>query len=859
MTRTRLIKIIEEGDLLVKKIARLLLLLTAILSLSACGTQEVTKELPQELIKPNTTVFSGDEEVYKTVVENEFLKLSYCETSAQFRVINKKDGSEFQTVTSEPAINAEKSLFEIQYMDDKNNFSRMYSYSDSVEKGQYQTEPVENGIKIGFTLGEVEQNVFCPPAIAKERFEAIVEKVGKQFDKIRFKQSYFLPDLEKVSPEKKADLLKKYPTLETEALYVLVQNNLPSSMQKEISRILEETGYTEEDYAIDMQSANELEGGTNVIFHLNMYITLEDDELKVRIPVEEMIEVNGGKILTLSLLKNFASPEYGEKGQFLLPDGSGSLMSFYNGKGDLTPFRVPIYGADKAIPVQEQIFRPEHAYLPIYAVQYEDKAMLGMISDGEAFAEMHASPGSDISHAAAYPVFNLRQSAKAYLQGSQDGAEAFTLLQKQLYDGDLAVTYHFFDEESSKLGDIASYYSNELFGDKKAREEDEFIYLEFIGATYNEEGEYSLGGGELETFTTIIQAREIVEDLVKEGVQPLSVRLLGFGENGLDCTGTKPFELNKDLGTYGELEDFMIWAKENGVELYIDVDPQYVHRTGLFDSFSKTKHTTYMINNKYGQKYPYWPNTLQMNALEKSSYILNPSTVSRVIAENNKAIQAIGGEGISFRDLGSTINSDFRKKRPIDRQNAMKLLVQDVQSISNDQDILINGANAPLLPYVSHVNRVAVDKAQFDIADHSIAFLQMVLSDRVGYSDIPVNLSSNTDKFMMNSIGIGAGFTYVLTGEPNKTLRKTTHSEYYSTAYETWKEDILEKAAGLKERRQYVTGAITEYEILAEDVYKVVYSDGGWIVCNGSELPYFYSNKTLQPYTYLMGGARDDR
>ena len=841
-----------------KKIARLLMLMGVVLSLSACAGEEMVTELPEGLIKPNTTVFCEDKENYQTVAENESLALAYCEELAQFKVTNKKDGSEFYTITSEATVNAEKSLFEIYYIDDKNNFSRMYSYSDAVEKGQYQTDLIDNGVKIGFTLGEVEQNVFCPPAISKERFETIVEKIDKQFDKIRFKQSYFLPNFGKLSDDKKADLLKKYPKLETEELYILTQSNLPSSMQKEISRILVDTGYTEEDYVIDMENASELKQGADVIFHLNMYVTLEEDEVKVRIPLEEIIEVNGGKILTLSLLKNFGSPEYGQEGCFLLPDGSGSLMNFYNGKGDLTSFKVPIYGADKAIPIQEQIFRAEQAYLPIYAAQYKDKAMLGIVSDGEAFAEIHAQPGSDIVHATVYPVFNIRQSAKAYLQGAQNGAEAFILLQKQLYDGDLEVTYHFFGKGSNSIGDIASYYSNQLFSEKQ-NIEDPCIYVEFIGAAYNEEGEYSLGSGNLETFTTIAQARSIVEDLVKEGVVPLSVRLLGFGEHGLDSTATKAFKLNKALGTDKELEDFSRWAKENSVELYIDVDPQYVYTTGFGDQFSKAKDAVYTITNKYGENYPYLPNTLQMNELKKGNYILNPLAISEAIAKNNAAIQSIGNVGVSLRDLGSNLNSDFKKKRPIDRQNAMKQLVEDLRSISNEQEILVNGANALVLPYVRHVSRVAVDKPQFDNADYSIAFLQMVLSGRVGYSDVPVNLSSNSDKFMMQGIGTGTGFTYVLTGEPDKSLRKTTHSEYYSTSYDIWKEDILTKAEALKERSQYVEGTITEYEVLDKDVYKVTYSNGGWIICNGSDLPYSYSSRTLQPYTYMMGGTRDER
>ncbi|MEG1295672.1 MAG: DUF5696 domain-containing protein [Niameybacter sp.] len=792
----------KKGDLLVKKIIRLLLVLSVIFLFAGCAKEEEVQVLPEGLLEPNTTAFSESDETYKVVAENEFLTLSYWESAAQFMVSNKKDGSVFKTVTSEPAVNAEKSLFEIYYVDEKNNFARMYSHSDSVARGQYQTELIENGVKVGFTLGEVTQDVFCPPAISKDRFEAILEKIESSFDQIRFKQSYFLPDLEKVSEEKKVSLLKQYPTLEADPLYVLTQENLPSSMQKEISRILEATGYTEEDYEIDMQNAQELKGGKNVVFHVNMYMTLEEDQLQVSIPLDEMIEVNGGKVLSISLLKNFGSPEYGEVGQFILPDGSGSTMKFYNGKENSGAFRVPIYGSDKAIPVEEQIFTPEQAYLPIFTTQYTDRAMIGIVSDGEAFAEIHAWPGSDIAHATAYPVFNVRQMAKAFLQGTQNGTEAFNLLQKKLYDGALTVKYYFFDRNECEVADIASYYASELFGQEKQELEvnKPYIYVEFIGAAYNKEGEFSLGGGQLETFTTVAQARSIVEDLVKEGIGPLAVKLIGFGQKGLDGVPTKAFKLNKDLGTQKELEAFVEWTKANNVALYIDVDPQYAYNPSLLDGFSKSKHTSYLITNEYGESYPYWPNTLQMNKLEKPSYILNPPTVAKSICENNEAIKQYDTVGLSLSGIGNNLNSDFQKKVPIDRENTKKIVEEAIKGIYGNQSMTTNGANAFILPYVDHVMRVPVLKEPFDSVDQAIPFLQMVLNGRVGYSDIPVNLSSNSEDFVRESIDAGAGFTYVLTGEPNKSMRKTTHPEYYSTQYETWKSDILEKNQLLQEQ-----------------------------------------------------------
>ncbi|MGL4737185.1 MAG: DUF5696 domain-containing protein [Cellulosilyticaceae bacterium] len=841
-----------------KKFAKVLVLMTAALALSACTTQETTAELPEGLIAPNTTEFKEEGSVYKVVAENEYLKLAYCEGNGGFKVTNKEDGSEFETMTQSPVSNAEKSLFEIYYIDQQNNFSRMYSHSDSVARGQYQMAPIENGMKLTFTLGEVEQNVFCPPAISKERFEAIVSKIEKSFDQIRFKQSYFMPDLAKVSPEKKADLLKLYPKLETEPLYVLTQDNLPSSMQKEISRILEDTGYTEEDYALDMENAGELKASQNVAFHVAMYVTLQGDELSVEVPIGEIEEVNGGKMLSMTMLRNFGSPEFETQGNFLLPDGSGSTMNFYNGKETANPYKVAVYGSDKSVPVEEQIFTPEQAYLPVFAAQYEDKAMMGIIRDGEAFAEIHAAPGSQSSHAAAYPVFNVRQSAKAYLQGSTNAAEAFVLLQKQLYSGSMAVNYRFYDQSQSQVADLANDYSERLFGEQVEASQ-EAIYLEFIGAAYNKEGDFSLGGKSLETFTTVAQVRSILEDLQQEGVGPLVVRLVGFGEKGMDSVATKDFKLNKKLGSEKELRELIAWAKAQGITLYMDVNPQYVYDPGALDGFSKYKDTAYLISNEYGSSYPYWPNTLQLNKLEKPSYILNPVAVSRVIDENTKQIQELGEMGIALGEVGTSLNSDFQKKKPVDRQRAMKQLAEDLQKADEAVSILTNGANAATLPYVDHVLRVPINKPRFDMADQALPFVQMVLEGRMGYSDMPINLSSNSDEFVMQTLATGAGFTYVLTGESGKSLRKTTHSEYYSTQYETWKTDILEKDKLLKERTSKLEGRIMAYDVLVQDVYRISYENGGWILCNGSDVNYVFEGQVISPYTYVYGGENNGR
>lgn len=844
----------RKGDAPVKRMKQALLMLAVAVMCTACQAGEEAEQGTHSLIFPDTTAFEENGTQMTVAAENEHLQLLFQESTAQFMVKNKKDGSVFNSVTQTPTTPSETSLFEIYYMNSKDNFATMYSSRDSVEKGQYQTEKLENGLKISFTVGEVDGGIFCPPAISKDRFESIVEKIEGKFDKNRFSQSYFMPDLDNL-PEKKAqELLEKYPDLKSEPIYVLTEDNLPDSMKKEISRILISAGYTQEDYEQDMRYSEGLGQNKKEAFNLNLYLTLEGDKLRVRIPMEEIEEMNGGKIVSLSLLKNFASPEFGEKGYFLLPDGTGTLMNFYNGKGDLSQVRIPVYGQDRSVPVEEQIFAGEIAYLPLFAASYQKKAVLSVIQDGEAFAEIRAWPGNETAHGYAAPTFMLRQKTETFLGSSTSKAEAFQLLQKKLYDGDLVVDYYFLEEEENSLAKIADTYAKLLFGEEKALAAEPAVYLEFIGAVYEEKSEMSLGTAELKNFTTVAQVRGILEELTMKGVEPLVVRLNGFGKDGLDTSGIGEFQLNKELGSEAELKELAVWAVEQGIELYLDTDPQYVYRDKIFDGFSKNKNTVFLLNKKLGLEYPFEPATMGRALYEQPRYLLNMPSIEHVVRLHSEKVSSLNLTGSSFRDLGYDLNSDFHKSKAMERQNTKKAYQHMLEETTETQSILVNGANAFVLPYVDHVLRVETNKPRFDAADQTIPFLPMVLGGRVGFSDIPVNLSGNSDAFAASSLGSGAGYTYVLTGMENQSLRMTTHSEYYSTQYEVWKEDILKKSEMLKQRKQSLSGKIIDCEVIEQDVFRIEYENGGWILWNLSGKEYIEGSKTVLPGNYLMGG-----
>lgn len=64
-------------------------------------------------------------------------------------------------------------------------------------------------------------------------------------------------------------------------MYLLKQEVLSLSVQREIHRILVDTGYTEADYEKDMENAKELEQTSYPVFNMALYVTLDGERVDV--------------------------------------------------------------------------------------------------------------------------------------------------------------------------------------------------------------------------------------------------------------------------------------------------------------------------------------------------------------------------------------------------------------------------------------------------------------------------------------------------------------------------------------------------------------------------------------------------
>lgn len=97
------------------------------------------------------------------------------------------------------------------------------------------------------------------------------------------------------------------------------------------------------------------------------------------------------KLTTISPLPNFGAGREGEEGYFLLPDGSGALVSFEQSS---TGFSGRVYGEDLAIVSKTKTAPDTRVMLPVFGARLGDQAMLAIITEGDARARVQATMAS---------------------------------------------------------------------------------------------------------------------------------------------------------------------------------------------------------------------------------------------------------------------------------------------------------------------------------------------------------------------------------------------------------------------------------------------------------------------------------
>ena len=544
---------------------------------------------------------------------------------------------------------------------------------------------------------------------------------------------------------------------------------------------------------------------------------LGEDYLYAYVDKDEIEEVNksslDGHILTkLQIMPYFAAAESTAEGYMIVPDGTGAVINYNNGKGNYQDYSQQVYGRDyTAVPLTAPRVT-QQAYLPVMATVSGNKGVVMVASDGDANVYAHAQVCGQQKQAYnnCYFEFEVKSTDTFFMSG--DSSTRLTVFEKGDIKTDrFGVRYYPIDSKSGDLNyaDCAEVYRNYLVNEKglekKATANNNDLYIDFYGGVMKDTSILGIPFNLKTEITGFNQAKEILNGFKDDGVSSMTVNYNDWTNDSIKQKISTDADASGTLGGSSDFKDLL------GLDENIEIVPSMNNFTMASSSwgYMTLTSTAIRVSNAYSRQSSYSP---AFGVAEKgvAPALLTPNKYSKVFQEMLDSYADEKIDAVGFGYYSSRLVSDFTNSESSSRSQTMKTLTDGYEKAKGqEKTVYASGANAYVLPYVNKVSNIPVYSSSFNVTDYDIPFYQMVIHGYLDYASTSVNKSSNTDEVFYLSLASGSQIHYDLTYVDADTLQDTDYDNLYYTHYEGW----TDMAAKQYKAAQQILAGVSDYTI----------------------------------------------
>jgi len=850
----------EEGKM--KQLKHLLFYITVLLILlftTACSSESSkTDDIENIQIDGEsvlTAAFTNPQlQDMKGIAKNDYLQLYINDQTAEIAVLDIKSGeiwrSNPEDRDSDPIASGEKkemlnSQIVLKYGNEFGQYNYTNSYKDSISYKQVYYKLIPDGVRVTYRFGSMEKTLEdLPKMMSKERFE---EKI-----------------LSKIEDETLLRTLRVAYREDKEQGVYIRNDGLTGVQLNRTIQAFELAGYTEEDLAYDLAENNlAQEKPDRRIFFVTIEYKLDGDSLVVRVPVDEIRYLETYPIHELSVLSYFGAGGANEEGAIFVPDGSGALIYFNNGKTKYPSYSQEVYGEDLTVFNADYFLKSEKARIPVFGIIKENGAFLGIIEEGAPVAIINADiSGRMNSYNYVYPAFYVVNMDTVVLQG-EDQKRTFPIYQKKPIKTDYVIRYVFLNGDNASYEGMADYYrqylvKNGILKENKGKEvlsSDIPFYLNLIGSISTRKHFIGIPYKALEPLTTFEQAKIILSELEQRDINNIKLKYSGWFNGGEYHTVPKSVSVDRVIGGRKGLSDFLKYINEKNISFYPDVALLRVYNSSGFNEIRETSRRLTALPAVV------YPPDLALNLRDKNrspSYVLSPRYVEKYVNKFLTGIRKLNIGAVSLRDLADELNSDYRKNKQIDRSESEKISVQALDSIyQSGLSIMVKGGNAYSWPYATDITDISYGNSKFKIEDEAIPFYQMVIRGFIEYTGKPYNLTTYTNyrEYLLQCLEYGASPYFAWSYEPTSKVKDTDFDYLYSIYYKEWIDTAEQIYHELNAVLKLVKGQrIKSHRKIEEGVFKTVYENGIYVIVNYNSVPVYVDGVRIEAENYYVGG-----
>jgi len=725
------------------------------------------------------------------------------------------------------------SQLRLQFMDDKQAISEIFSFPECVAKGQYKLEKLKNGVKVNMVIGRAEERALLPTVLSVESYERVYEALEGRA-RTRLKAFYKLYDIDTTPKTQIDSISEKYPIVNERPIYVL--KNVTDNEKKQLEEYFKDAGYTYEDFDNDLETLGVTEEETiSPRFEISIRYELVDGELQVLVPTELIkYDTEHFSLLEIGTLEYFAAADCKDNGYLLVPDGNGAVIGFnQNAKKLGNDIKIPVYGYDRALTYTSGNENLMTAPLPVFGIKSSTGTLFAMIDEGEAVADIVASSGGSTSGYARAGVIFSYSDYDTFEYKDVNTQYSWNLAEKNHFSGTYKISFSLLNAGDG-YSQMAEYYRDRIDLKQKASKGVKLV-LGLYGTVEHKEEFLFIPVNRQKPLTTFEDAGVIADEMLKKGVKSLDLRYIGWSDGGLEGRVYDSASVQSKIGGESGLKELKKKLSGKKVGLFLDANMSYVSENALFDSFSAVSDTSRMLDKTYAGYNEMRLSSGLMNE-NKFMYAVRPEAMWRIFNEYIDSYKDLELSGISLGTLGGNLNSDKDADEGTDRSTAQRYVTEMLKKADKNYSVMTAGANRYVYDNASLLLDVPLCASGYPDSDYSVPFLQMVIHGNLNYTTTAVNLSGDYRTEVLKAIENGSGLYFELAYRNADILKESSQTDKYSVDYKTWKNQITECYEEVNNAIGDLSGErIIDYKHLADGVSKTVYSSGVSIYVNYNE------------------------
>lgn len=797
-----------------------------------------TKEIAQDDIM-DTYSYVEDKSTY--VLENDSLVFTLDPNTTYFEVRNKKDNSIWTSnpvdAENDPSADAKskkylQSTLLLEYSNDAGINTLFNNFEYSISKNNFQVIQEQDYVKVNYTIGDIRKEYIFPQAIPESRITTFMDKMDAAAKK-KINSYYRKLDINNLRPtDNKADLLELYPDLEQENVYV-IREGIQEYLKVKIEEIFAAAGYTREDFEADNKRYSDEAEENKPYFNVSIIYRLEDNELVIELPFEDMMWTKTFPLTKVKLLPYFGAGSTADQGFLLVPEGNGGIIQFNNGKVEQSSYYNEVYGWDEGIK-RDAVIDERRSSFPVFGISKNGSSMIGILEDYASVASIEADI-SGRSHSYNYIGATYTALHASSLNVSAKTDKSVMVFEAKKPTGSIKQRYCFL--ESDTYTDMAVAYREYLMSKHnqlvKRDDSDTPVNITLIGAIDTIKQRLGFPVSVPTSLTSYTEAQEMVKDFISTGYKNLSIRYSGWTNNGIKQKVLDNVKTISQLGSEKDLKKLVNFSKEQGVDLYLEGTVTYAFPQSGFNGFSISKDVAKYSSREVIKLYSFSPVYYGIEDWKDAFYLLKPQRTITYM-ENLKTKAKEYGTNVAFSDIGYVLSADYNPKNLTTREEVIHMQQEKLSEIQQENvNVMIKYGNDYALPYASLVTDMELKGNQFQIIDTMVPFYSIAIHGLVNYTGASINLSGDFEEQILKSAETGAGLSFTFMKESSNVLQDSLYTYLFGCDYSKWKEEAYRLYSRYNEELGHCFNQfITTHEILSPGVFVTTYEDGTKVYTN---------------------------